>query len=103
MQYIVPDDHKIWDGSARTDESLPPSGSSLTLVVKTQDFELPLCSVRAFTPEGEHEGYGWPVLMWFHGGGWAIGGIGHGGDFLTLLCQSEFCPEIPMSCQSSRW
>lgn len=89
LQYIVPDDLKTWDGSARTDESLPAGGSALSTVGKTQDFKLPLCMIRAFTPEGDHDGDGWPVLLWFHGGGWAIGGIGHGSDFLTFLCQSK--------------
>lgn len=89
MQYVVPDDRKPWDGSARTDESLPPGGSALTPVGRTQDFRLPPFAVRAFVPQGEPGGAGWPALLWFHGGGWAIGGIGHGSDFLTLLCQSK--------------
>lgn len=94
MQYVVPDDRKTWDGSARTDESLPPGGSPLTPVGRTEDFfDLGSFAIRAFVPEGEpdddgHE-VGWPALLWFHGGGWAIGGIGHGSDFLTFLCRSK--------------
>lgn len=41
----------------------------------TCDIDIGGFSVRVYTPEGELAGNGWPVFVWFHGGGWAIRGV----------------------------
>ena len=93
MQYILPDDQKKWDGSARTAPSLPPGGSPLTPVKQTVDIQLQNCRLRLFIPEmrtdeDQIENAKLPTLLWFHGGGWAIGGLDSENDFCSYICQS---------------
>jgi acetyl esterase/lipase len=89
MQYVQRDESKVWDSSARTTPSLPPGGSAHVQVGSIEDVQLPDFAVRVFTPEGEHQG-GWPGLIWFHGGGWAIGGLNDNKDFCTLMCKGRW-------------
>lgn len=46
-------------------------------------------TVRIFTPVGEAPAYGWPCLVWYHGGGWVMGGLGSENGFLTHVCKCE--------------
>lgn len=88
MQYVIPDDQKIWDGSARTQPSLPPGGSTPLRVGLVRDIQLDNCKLRLFKPESSQPVAKYPVLLWFHGGGWAIGGLESDEDFCTYICQS---------------
>jgi acetyl esterase/lipase len=92
MQYVPRDESKIWDGSARTTPSLPYGGSPLVPVGDTRDIGLGDFSVRIYTPEGEPSIDGWPAFVWFHGGGWAIGGLDDSADFLTRVCRGMYSP-----------
>ncbi|KPM46497.1 hypothetical protein AK830_g158 [Neonectria ditissima] len=91
MQYVQPDDLKIWDGTARTQPSLPPGGTPPVPVGSTRDFHVGDFQLRAYTPTGESEARGWPIFVWFHGGGWAIGGLDDNKDFCTFVCQESKC------------
>ncbi|KAH7120498.1 Alpha/Beta hydrolase protein [Dactylonectria macrodidyma] len=91
MQYVQPDDSKVWDGTARTQPSLPPGGIPPVPVGDIKDFRVGQFRLRAYTPTGECDLDGWPVLLWFHGGGWAIGGLDDNKDFCTFLCQESKC------------
>ena len=53
-----------------------------------RDVRLENCSVRVFVPESSQSVSKYPVLLWFHGGGWAIGGLDSENDFCTYICQS---------------
>ncbi|KAH9884383.1 Alpha/Beta hydrolase protein [Xylariomycetidae sp. FL2044] len=87
FQYVQPDDQKPWDGSARTRPSwLPDTESASATVGSVRDIDLENFPVRIFTPEGPRPDAGWPVLLWFHGGGWAVGGVGMTKDLLSLIC-----------------
>ncbi|APA08470.1 hypothetical protein SS1G_02163 [Sclerotinia sclerotiorum 1980 UF-70] len=44
-------------------------------------------SVRVFIPKGEKPDGGWPLCMYFHGGGWVLGGIETENTGCTHLCQ----------------
>ncbi|KAF7555263.1 hypothetical protein G7Z17_g2316 [Cylindrodendrum hubeiense] len=111
MQYVQPDDLKIWDGAARTQPSLPPGGIPPVPVGNTREFQVGEFQLRAYTPTGESDARGWPVLIWFHGGGWAIGGLDDNKDFCTFLCQVDYrlAPENPFpaavndSVDALRW
>lgn len=68
MQYVVPDDAKVWDGTARTHPSLPPGGSIPIKVGRIQDVQLATCKVRVFVPDDNMGEPKYPALLWFHGG-----------------------------------
>jgi acetyl esterase/lipase len=88
MQYVPRDESKVWNGSARTTPALPPGGAEPVRVGLIQDIELSGFTVRVYVPEG----YGTqklPCFLWFHGGGWAIGGLDDGKDFCSFMCQSR--------------
>ncbi|KAJ3467143.1 hypothetical protein MRS44_004707 [Fusarium solani] len=75
LQYIEPEKLGVWDGSARTKKvSLPPGGTKPVPVGGIDDFDVGRFRVRVYTPTGECDERGWPVLVWFHGGGWVLGG-----------------------------
>ena len=44
-------------------------------------------NVRVFIPRGEKPEGGWPLCMYFHGGGWVLGGIDTENTVCTHLCQ----------------
>ncbi|KAJ4133034.1 hypothetical protein NW754_015845 [Fusarium falciforme] len=74
LQYIEPEKLGVWDGSARTKKvSLPPGGTKPVPVGGIDDFDVGRFRVRVYTPTGECDERGWPVLVWFHGGGWVLG------------------------------
>ena len=77
---------------------LIPGGGPLVPVGRTQDFKLPRVDsqgpdvvVRCFTPEGEKPAKGWPVLIYFHGGGWVLGNIDTENVVATNICSRGRC------------
>lgn len=68
MQYVFPDDQKVWDGTARSQPSLPYGGSPPLRVSLIRDIPLEKCSVRIFVPDSSQPVAKYPVLLWFHGG-----------------------------------
>jgi len=91
-QYLIPDDQKVWDGSARLGhESLPPTESTPVTVGDVHDIDIGHYTVRTFTPACTIPQDGWPVFIWFHGGGWAVGGISNNNDLCSLICQRAEC------------
>ena len=92
FQYLIPDDQKIWDGSARTrSDSIPATEGKQVTVGRIHDLDLGNFKVRVFTPDAQKPKTGWPVFLWFHGGGWAVGDISSGNDLCTLICQRAEC------------
>ncbi|KAK7425807.1 hypothetical protein QQZ08_007656 [Neonectria magnoliae] len=91
LQYIVPDELKDWDGSVRTKGSLPPGGTQPVPVGSIEDFDVGRFRVRAYTPTGESDERGWPVLVWHHGGGWVVGGLNSGKDLCSWVCEGARC------------
>lgn len=90
LQYIEPDEFKEWDGSIRTAKSsLPLGGTKPTPVGSINDHSVGRFRVRAYTPTGEPDRRGRPVLVWFHGGGWAVGGLNNGMDYLSRICEGR--------------
>ena len=45
--------------------------------------------LRVFTPEGTAPSDGWPVFIFFHGGGWTLGNINSENAFSTNMCKRE--------------
>ena len=82
----------------RSSGILIPGAGPLIPVAKTQDFAIqrkesqgPDVKVRCFTPEGEKPAKGWPVLIYFHGGGWVLGNIDTENVVSTNICARGKC------------
>ncbi|KII95688.1 hypothetical protein PLICRDRAFT_97380 [Plicaturopsis crispa FD-325 SS-3] len=90
LQYIQPSQTLPWDPSAR--EAAPmPGGSEPLKVGSIRDIQLDHCRLRVFTPESMRPAPGWPVCIWFHGGGWTLGGLGSENSLCTVLCNRASC------------
>ncbi|KAK0709292.1 alpha/beta hydrolase fold-domain-containing protein [Lasiosphaeria miniovina] len=98
LQYILPDDRKPWDGSARAGHggAMPPTESPPVPVGRVLDIHsiAGRYDVRIFTPPPLPSGSGgapWPVFLWFHGGGWCVGDVSHNNDACALICTRARC------------
>ncbi|KAH7158144.1 Alpha/Beta hydrolase protein [Dactylonectria estremocensis] len=91
LQYVIPDELNVWDKSVRVPGALPPGGTRPVPVGSIDDYPVGRFFVRAYTPTGEGDERGWPVLVWFHGGGWAVGGLSNGRDLCSWICQGARC------------
>ena len=84
--------------ASRTSGVLIPGGGPNIPVGKTEDFSFPRKAtdgpevvVRTFTPEGERPAEGWPLMLYFHGGGWVLGTIDTENPVCTNLCARAKC------------
>lgn len=91
LQYIVPDEQKPWNITARLQPSLPQAGTMPTRVGMVRDLQLENCQLRLFVPESSQPVAKYPVLLWLHGGGWTLGDLNSDNDFLTYICQASQC------------
>jgi len=83
--YTVP-----WDPAVRTKPAVA-GGSEPLKVGDVKDISLSHCAMRVFTPEGLKPPDGWPVFIFFHGGGWCLGNIGSENSFSTRMCKNANC------------
>ncbi|KAG6887261.1 hypothetical protein C0992_013099 [Termitomyces sp. T32_za158] len=90
LQYIVPPHTLAWDPAIR-DGPVVPGGSPPLEVAKTQDFDLKHTKIRTFTPYGTVPEGGWPVFIYFHGGGWTLGNIASETSFSTHMAVGAHC------------
>ncbi|MCJ1304819.1 hypothetical protein MMC08_007632 [Hypocenomyce scalaris] len=87
--------------ASRSSGTLIPGGGKLLPVGKTEDLEIkrressgPDVTVRCFTPTGTKPANGWPVMIYFHGGGWVLGNINTENTVCTNLCARAECVVI---------
>ncbi|KAI5121255.1 hypothetical protein M0805_002300 [Coniferiporia weirii] len=81
-----------WDPAVRKGQ--PVSGSSIPPNVGLiKDFPLSKCTVRVFWPEEPSKAPkdGWPVFIFFHGGGWTLGNIDTENHFSAIMCLKANC------------
>ncbi|KAF2083881.1 putative lipase [Saccharata proteae CBS 121410] len=78
---------------SRASGTLLPGGGPLLPVGETRDIyhkrlasEGPDLLLRVFLPEGEPPTEGWPVAIWFHGGGWVLGNVDTENNVCTEMC-----------------
>ncbi|KAG6844655.1 hypothetical protein H0H87_005106 [Tephrocybe sp. NHM501043] len=90
LQYIVPPHTLVWDPAIR-DAPVVPGGAPSLEVARTQDFDLTYTKIRTFTPKGEVPEGGWPVFIFFHGGGWTLGNIASETSFSTHMAVGAHC------------
>lgn len=84
--------------ASRSSGILIPGAGPLLSVGKTADYAIsrveskgPDVKVRCFTPEGPKPADGWPVLIYFHGGGWVLGNIDTENVVSTNICARGKC------------
>jgi acetyl esterase/lipase len=63
-----------------------PVGSIKDYSIKRSESTGPDVAVRVFTPEGEKPEGGWPVVLYFHGGGWVLGNINTENVVCSHIC-----------------
>ncbi|KAF9885648.1 hypothetical protein FE257_012739 [Aspergillus nanangensis] len=99
--------------ASRTSGVLIPGGGPLLDVGKTEDISIsrretdgPDVPIRCFTPKGETPAGGWPVMLYFHGGGWVLGNINTENPVCTNLCLRGNCVVITVDYRlapENRW
>jgi hypothetical protein len=84
--------------ASRSSGILIPGGGPLLPVGKTEDFAIkrtlatgPDVIVRCFTPSGPKPVRGWPVFIYYHGGGWVLGNIDTENTVGTNICNRVGC------------
>ncbi|KAL2872300.1 alpha/beta hydrolase [Aspergillus lucknowensis] len=88
--------------ASRVGGKLIPGGTDPLPVGKTIDIEIPRVEsagppvpIRIFVPPGPPPSpSGWPVFLWFHGGGWVLGTIDSENSLCTNLCLRANCVVI---------
>jgi triacylglycerol lipase len=68
-----------------------PVGKVEDIAIKRRETEGPDVVVRVFTPEGEKPANGWPLMVYYHGGGWVLGNIDTENVVCTNLCNRARC------------
>ncbi len=63
-----------------------PVGSTVDYSIPRAESEGPDVRVRCFTPEGPKPDAGWPVCIYYHGGGWVLGTIDTENVIASHLC-----------------
>ncbi|EME85648.1 uncharacterized protein MYCFIDRAFT_82612 [Pseudocercospora fijiensis CIRAD86] len=63
-----------------------PVGDIKDLTFQRVESVGPDVQVRVFTPEGPKPSKGWPVCLWFHGGGWVLGNINTENVVCSHIC-----------------
>lgn len=92
VQYVEPENLKPWDPSLRTRYTWPYAGSPVLKVGDIKDIRpLPNFTLRVFTPKGDPPPSGWPVVLWMHGGAFAVGNIDSDNDLCSLICRDARC------------
>ncbi|THH11216.1 hypothetical protein EW145_g796 [Phellinidium pouzarii] len=85
--------HQIpWDPAIRSKQ--PIAGFSDPLEVGLiKDIPLTKCAMRVFWPEAPSKvpAVGFPILIYFHGGGWTLGNIATENHFSTIMCMKANC------------
>ena len=79
--------------ASRSSGVLIPGAGPLQSVASTADYSVPRAEsqgpdvkVRCFTPHGTKPEAGWPVCIYFHGGGWVLGNIDTENVIASHLC-----------------
>ncbi|KAK3384043.1 Alpha/Beta hydrolase protein [Lasiosphaeria ovina] len=79
--------------ASRSSGILIPGAGPLHPVAATADYSVrraesqgPDVKIRCFTPEGPKPDAGWPVCVYFHGGGWVLGTIDTENVIASHLC-----------------
>ena len=70
---------------------IQPVGSTTDHAVERKQSDGPPVIVRVFTPEGHMPEKGWPVAIWYHGGGWVLGDRNTENVVCSHICSRAHC------------
>ncbi|KAH8884064.1 putative lipase [Thozetella sp. PMI_491] len=94
----APQTHHQPVSASRVGGRIIPGGTDNVPVGETVDFQIarretqgPPVPVRVFVPAGTPPAAGWPVFLWYHGGGWVLGNIDSENSLCTNLCSRAKC------------
>lgn len=68
-----------------------PVGSSTKYSIERQESRGPPVLVRVSTPEGKAPENGWPVVVYYHGGGWVLGDVNTENVVCSHICSRASC------------
>ncbi|KAH7316991.1 esterase/lipase/thioesterase [Stachybotrys elegans] len=68
-----------------------PVGKTIDVKILRQESEGPAVPARVFVPPGSPPPSGWPIFLWYHGGGWVLGNIDTENSLCTNLCIRAGC------------
>ncbi|RMZ89632.1 hypothetical protein DV736_g3137, partial [Chaetothyriales sp. CBS 134916] len=82
-----------------------PVGGVCDFAIPRHESSGPPVKVRCFLPQGEWPANGWPVTVYYHGGGWVFGDINSENNICSNLCvraqsvvittEYRLAPEVP--------
>jgi acetyl esterase/lipase len=70
---------------------LQPVASTVDYAIPRRESQGPDVIARCFTPVGQRPDAGWPVCVYFHGGGWVLGTIDTENVIASHLCARGGC------------
>jgi hypothetical protein len=84
--------------ASRTSGVLIPGGGPELHIGRKEDISIPRrettgpeIPLRVFTPEGDAPANGWPLMIYYHGGGWVLGNIDTENTVCSHLCKRAEC------------
>lgn len=91
--------HKYPVAETKAGGNVIPGQAAPMEMAKIYDFEIPRkytsaetsIPARVFVPKGEVPAAGWPCTLWFHGGGFVLGGIGTENSYCSHLAELAKC------------
>lgn len=92
VQYVEPEHVMEWSPGIRSRSLWPYAGSPILEVGSVKDLKpCPDFAIRVFKPENHVSESQSPLVIWFHGGGFAGGNIDSDNDLCSLLCRDLSC------------
>lgn len=95
--------HRVPLAETRAGGNVMPGQAELSPLSKIYDIEIPrkytsetdpAIPARVFVPNGEQPEAGWPLFIWFHGGGWVLGNITTENSFCSKIGNKAQCVVI---------
>ncbi|TLS30258.1 hypothetical protein PpBr36_03233 [Pyricularia pennisetigena] len=69
-----------------------PAGKTIDVGIRRRETAGPDVQVRVFIPAGQPPSpSGWPVFLWYHGGGWVLGNIDSENSLCSNICARARC------------
>ncbi|KAL6248445.1 hypothetical protein RBB50_004700 [Rhinocladiella similis] len=63
-----------------------PVGEILDRKISRRETSGPDIAIRCFIPQGQPPNCGWPVVLYYHGGGWVFGDLDSENNICTHIC-----------------